>query len=269
MLPSKYPIYKIFEANLTRANDSTPCAEQFTPHGGHYINYTSTVTHGIPGLLSITLDLYGPVDPSLSPASAGSSAEELGVEELEAEELEAAPSQSTSGCPALAPLRSAHVNGTSFAPTELSGFWYEAAYIDVAQIGATCQTLNFTVGGGASGGGLGLSAKFRVKYGPLPFTITEVYKPSGFQGGYSKHAAMPGGQLLVLPTVVVDVTPKTLILFSCVSVPFVGHVSELVVATRSASPAPDAISQQLALAQELGVPFTKGDVKWSNHSLRC
>ena len=35
--------------------------EQFTPTGGHYTKYSSTVTHGIPGLLSITLDLYAPV----------------------------------------------------------------------------------------------------------------------------------------------------------------------------------------------------------------
>merc|ERR1711959_228025 len=61
MNPNKFWIYKIFESNLTKANDNTPCPEQFTPHGGHYTNYTSTVTHGVPGL-SITLDLYGPVD---------------------------------------------------------------------------------------------------------------------------------------------------------------------------------------------------------------
>ena len=29
--------------------------------GGHYTKYSSTVTHGLPGVLSITLDLYAPV----------------------------------------------------------------------------------------------------------------------------------------------------------------------------------------------------------------
>ena len=51
---------QIFESNLTKATDNTPCSEQFTPTGGHYTNYSSTVTHGVPGL-SITLDLYAPV----------------------------------------------------------------------------------------------------------------------------------------------------------------------------------------------------------------
>jgi len=59
MDPSKFWIFKIFESNLTVATDNSPCAEQFTPTGGHYTDYTSTVTHGFPGL-KITLDLYGP-----------------------------------------------------------------------------------------------------------------------------------------------------------------------------------------------------------------
>merc|ERR1712086_262630 len=58
--PNKYFIFKVFERNLTKATDNTPCMEQFTPTGGHYTNYTSTVTHGVPGL-KVTLDLYGPV----------------------------------------------------------------------------------------------------------------------------------------------------------------------------------------------------------------
>jgi len=58
--PKKYFIFKLFEKNLTKAIDNTPCIEQFTPTGGHYTNYTSTVTHGVPGL-KVTLDLYGPV----------------------------------------------------------------------------------------------------------------------------------------------------------------------------------------------------------------
>jgi hypothetical protein len=199
----------------------------------------------------------------LMPSVAIQAASTLG-NEFEAEE-EAVPHVQSSRCPDLAPLRSVHVNGSGFHPEELDGYWYQAAYIDVAQVGASCQTLNFTGGDAGSGG---LSADFRVKYGPLPFTITELYSPAGFEGGYKKHVAMPGGQLLKLPTVVVDITPETLMLFSCVDLPLVGNVIELVVATRSASPDAAVISQQLSLAQELGVPFVREDVKLSSHS-RC
>lgn len=47
---------------------------------------------------------------------------------------------------------------------------------------------------------------FAVKYGPIPFTITELYSPHGEVGYYIKRAKMPGAKLLELPTVVVDVT---------------------------------------------------------------
>ena len=60
MDPSKFKIFKFFEKNLTKATDNTPCPEQFTPTGGHYTKYSSTVTHGIPHILAVTLDLYAP-----------------------------------------------------------------------------------------------------------------------------------------------------------------------------------------------------------------
>jgi hypothetical protein len=61
MLPGLYPIFKIFEANLTLApsRDAHVCHDQLSSHGRHFTVYNSTVTHGVPGL-SITLDLYGP-----------------------------------------------------------------------------------------------------------------------------------------------------------------------------------------------------------------
>merc|ERR1711862_969608 len=62
MDPSKYSQYKVFEKNLTLAIDDTPCAEQFVPDATHYTDYQETVTHGVPGLLSITLDLYSPTN---------------------------------------------------------------------------------------------------------------------------------------------------------------------------------------------------------------
>merc|ERR1712137_1340155 len=60
MDPSKLSIYKLFEKNLTLADSDSPCSEQFTPVGTHYTEYSETVTHGLPGVLSVTLDLYGP-----------------------------------------------------------------------------------------------------------------------------------------------------------------------------------------------------------------
>jgi hypothetical protein len=49
----------------------------------------------------------------------------------------------TAVCPALAPLRSPRVL-SEFNPARLEGLWYEWAFEDVAQVGATCQTLNAT-----------------------------------------------------------------------------------------------------------------------------
>ena len=60
--PSEYPIFKLFESNLTRYRGSgpSPCAEQFTPWGTHYTTYNETVTHGV-WPLTVTLDIYAPV----------------------------------------------------------------------------------------------------------------------------------------------------------------------------------------------------------------
>ena len=59
--PSKYNLYHLFESNLTKAATiSNPCAHEYTPNGHKYSIYNSTVTHGWPGVLSVTLDLYGP-----------------------------------------------------------------------------------------------------------------------------------------------------------------------------------------------------------------
>jgi hypothetical protein len=104
-------------------------------------------------------------------------------------------------------LRSARV-ASGFDKSALTGLWYEQAYIDVAQVGARCQTLNGTV----RADGL-LSVDFHVLYlgRLLPFTIVELYTPdtSGTRGVFVKQADEPGGSLLKLPTVVVDATPDT------------------------------------------------------------
>ena len=84
------------------------------------------------------------------------------------------------------------------------GLWYESAFIDIAQIGASCQTLNTTYNE-TSGR---LTMPFAVKYGPIPFTIVELYDPQSEKGMYLKHVNMPGGKLLKLDTVIVDATAK-------------------------------------------------------------
>jgi len=68
MDPAKFGIYKIFEKNLTLSESLNPCSEQFTPFGTHYTEYNDTVTHGLPGVLTVTLDLYGP-GPALGAVS--------------------------------------------------------------------------------------------------------------------------------------------------------------------------------------------------------
>ena len=70
---------------------------------------------------------------------------------------------------------------------------------------------------------------------------------------------MPGGKLLNLATVVVDVQPTYMILFSCIDLA-ITHVTEVVVATRSRQPAESAISSILSVAHSLGVPFADKDL---------
>jgi hypothetical protein len=61
MDPTKFWIYKKFEANLTKGTTDNPCSDQSTPSNNKgYTNYENTVTHGFPGVLTVTLDLYGP-----------------------------------------------------------------------------------------------------------------------------------------------------------------------------------------------------------------
>ena len=116
----------------------------------------------------------------------------------------------------------------------------------------------------AAGGHLDM--QFAVKYGPLPFHLTERYTPiEGAPAGlFIKRAQVPGGRLLSLKTVVVDVDPVagTFTLFSCAELgALLPPLTELVVASR-ARLSPDAtVAAQLALALRLGVPFAAKDVK--------
>ena len=97
-----------------------------------------------------------------------------------------------------------------------------------------------------------LNSDFSVKYGSIPFTITEVYKPNDSATGlYSKSVDEPGGRFVQLSTVVVDVQRDDyLILFSCL-----GPVHEIVVATRARSPSDASVKRLLNMSRSLGVPF--------------
>ena len=52
--PGDFWKYKIFEIGLTKVDDakSNPC------HDNGFTNYYETDTHGVPGLISMTLDMY-------------------------------------------------------------------------------------------------------------------------------------------------------------------------------------------------------------------
>jgi len=52
---------------------------------------------------------------------------------------------SLAACPNLPGMRSSNVAGGAFRPADLVGLWYEAAYMDVAQVGASCPTINVTL----------------------------------------------------------------------------------------------------------------------------
>jgi len=61
MDPAKFDTYHRFEANLTRATSLHPCSEQRTPDNAkNYTEYVNTMTHGFPGVLTVTLDFYKP-----------------------------------------------------------------------------------------------------------------------------------------------------------------------------------------------------------------
>lgn len=111
-------------------------------------------------------------------------------------------------CPNITTFRSSRVLSSNFTDTELTGFWYVQAYKDPAQVGASCQTMNSTRARGGSGV---ISMDFSVRYGPIPFTIVEVYTPTTDKtpGLYTKNVKEPGGQFVNLATVVVDVMKDT------------------------------------------------------------
>ena len=177
-------------------------------------------------------------------------------------------------CPDLPAQRTGAVI-SSFDPARLGGLWYEHEFKDVAQIGSRCQTLNASY---ALGSGV-VTMAFAVDYGKVPFTINEVYAPATVSktnatriaGFYTKTAQVPGGSLLTLPTVVVDVGAPaavggrytTMTLSTC-TVKLGIAVHELVLATRSRARDDARLAAMVATATKQGVDTS--DLRQSNWS---
>jgi hypothetical protein len=117
--------------------------------------------------------------------------------------LIAAVTAQPSACPDLSALRSSYIVN-SFNVSRIAGLWYEAAYQDLAQVGAKCQTLVNTVPSNDSSKYDGFTQQFKVLYGPLPFTLDSVYTPVNSTAGMY-HRSLQGFDLLPLPSVIVDV----------------------------------------------------------------
>ena len=160
------------------------------------------------------------------------------------------------------------------APQGLDGLWFEHAYIDIAQAGASCQTLNSTFDAASQQ----INMAFKVDYigKVVPFTIIENYSPkANLTGYYTKKAKMPGSSLLTLPTVVVDVVPSSsdgsgpyeaMTLYSCINPAHAAQVTELVIATRSPTIEADTLSKLEATARAAGVTWNEKHLNRVDHS---
>lgn len=155
----------------------------------------------------------------------------------------------------LAKYRSARVASATAHDVafNFTGFWYEQAYSDPAQLASSCQTLNATL----LPTGV-VNTDFSVRYGAIPFTITEIYTPSADQtaGLYTKTVNEPGGQFVKLNTVLVEAERDDhVIIYSCL-----GPINEIVIATRERYPDVAVVDRLLARASSLGIPVAAGSV---------
>ena len=119
------------------------------------------------------------------------------------------------------------------------------------------------------------SIDFEVKYGEIPFAITEVYTPpknDSMKGVYLKTVKEPGSKFLQIPTVVSDVqflsgsessSYDTVILTSCVEK--LGEaIHELVFATRKKNESTTLLNQMENTAKGLGIEWkTLKQVDWT------
>uniref|UniRef100_A0A7S2NIK0 Lipocalin/cytosolic fatty-acid binding domain-containing protein n=1 Tax=Zooxanthella nutricula TaxID=1333877 RepID=A0A7S2NIK0_9DINO len=157
----------------------------------------------------------------------------------------------------------------------MQGLWYEHRYMDLAQVFASCQTLNATVLGTGLQAGTML-VEFSVRYGPVPFSLRERYAPGDppERGVFTKTVDLPGGAWIPLRTAVVDVGPAgpggrygSAAVYSCWASP-VGPVAELLFVTRDPVPDEPELARLESVARLQGVPFGRADLRDVDHS-RC
>jgi hypothetical protein len=80
------------------------------------------------------------------------------------------------------------------------------------------------------------------------------------------ETSFPGSKLIQLPTALVDVTPSTFILYSCLKDKRLPPVTELVIAGRGSAMGDETFNSLLRVAQALGVPINASQVKRVDHS---
>eukprot|EP00939_MAST-03C_sp_MAST-3C-sp1_P000371 g371.t1 len=161
-------------------------------------------------------------------------------------------------CPDLKTIRSEYIM-EAFDVSKMTGNWYEVAFHDIAQVGASCQRFNNTLDSP------GLVQAFKTKYGPIPFKQTYKYDPVQDENG----TMVPGvftnylegaKNLLKLPTVIVDVQTNdedqyvTYTQFTCKEEAGLAKVTELRVSSRSKTVSDDVLAGLKKAAIEYGVP---------------
>mmetsp|Transcript_66866 Transcript_66866/g.184403 ORF Transcript_66866/g.184403 Transcript_66866/m.184403 type:complete len:233 (+) Transcript_66866:265-963(+) len=168
---------------------------------------------------------------------------------------------------------------------KMNGLWYEQAYIDLAQVGESCQVFNNTylgeasedLGDGSDGvdgvGGVdgvdghvmsstsGIDQKFHVKYGPIPYTLPLHYDTTDQTGVFQRYAQYPGGKFLKFPSVVVDAVLSddgteytSLSEYLCYMIGPIEYV-EIRIATRGVSVTNDELEEMEDVLRGVGIQY--------------
>ena len=171
------------------------------------------------------------------------------------------------GCPELGQFRSQNVLNF-YEPAQVMGHWYENAYQDVAQTGASCQNYE------NSDDDLGFKQAFHAKYSLVPFSQTYIYEQlegEDEKGMYVKYVE-GNKDLLSLPTVVVDFTVDgegnytTMTEYTC-TVKVGVATTELRFSSRDSALTDDLLEQLKKKAIEQGIPeHTVNNVSVVDHS---
>ena len=184
-------------------------------------------------------------------------------------------SSAQSSCPDLPSLRSSFVLN-SFNVSKISGLWYEIAFQDLAQVGATCQVLINDVPSNATRRSDGFAQQFKVLYPPslVPFILNSVYTPVAANvtnntvalydrtfAGINLTSSVRGG--FVLPSVIVDLrldptSGEYVAMTDYMCLSFLGlDYIEVRFMFRSMAPDPADVAALIACATALGLKWDK------------